>query len=263
MANAVIVSEAVRLLMSDPVLPNPLSVLEAGCGSTSDVEFLCDKRIVGIDIDGEQLAHNDVLDVKIQGDLQTHALPRNEFDVVVCVDVLEHMPYPEKAIANMIGSLKVGGYLLIAGPEPFSYKGFVAKYTPHSMRFLIFRLLTGRRPEELRRIHGNGQIFIPTYLKPVCSRRNLVSACERQGLRLIFQKGADGYSATGVLRPGLRPFIRAANTMTRCVEKLTNGRLELLLADFVVLLRKVGTIGAADDLSNRPVRSVSSGASLA
>ncbi len=238
MANATILNEAVQILMREPTLPKPVLVLEAGCGSTSDVELPCEKRIVGIDVDPEQLKHNDKVDTKIQGDLQTYELPRNEFDIVVCIDVLEHLPFPEKAIANIGRSLKLGGYLLIAGPEPYSYKGFVAKYTPHSMRHFIFKLLTGRPAQELRRIHGNGQIFIPAYLKPVCSRKNLVAAGQHIGLSVVFEKGADGYSKTGALRPALEPLLGAINLFTRAVEAITAGRINLLLADFVVLFKK-------------------------
>jgi SAM-dependent methyltransferase len=239
MAVQAIVNEAVDVLLSDLKQPKPVIVLEAGCGSTSDVELPFEKTVVGIDIDSEQLKHNDKLDSKIQGDLQTYELPRNAFDIVVCVDVLEHLPYPERAVANMSGSLKPGGYLLVAGPELYSYKGLVAKYTPHSMRHLIFRLVTGRPAQELRRIHGNGQIFIPTYLRPVCSRRNLVVAGKRYGLNVVFEKGIDGYSRSELLRPIYKPFLGAVNLLTGLVEAVTGGRINLLLADFVVLMKKV------------------------
>jgi SAM-dependent methyltransferase len=194
---------------------------------------------VGIDVDSEQLNHNNLLDIKIQGDLQTYELPPNEFDLVVCVDVLEHLPFPERALANMSRSLKPGGYLLLAGPELYSYKGLAAKYTPHSMRFFIFKLLTGRPAPQMRRIHGNGQIFIPTFLKPVCSRRNLAKECKRHGLNVVFEKAADGYSRTGVLRPIFGHFLGIINSFTRFFEAITAGRVNLLLADFVILFKKV------------------------
>src|SRR5947208_394197 len=176
MADAAVITEAVQVLMSHPAFPTPALVLGAGCGSTSDVYLPFEKKVAGIDIDEEQLKHNDRIEIKIQGDLQTYELPQNEFDIVVCVDVLEHLPFPGKALANMSRSVKPGGYLLIAGPEPYSYKGFVAKYTPHSMRFFIHKLITGKDARETRRIHGNGQIFFPTYMKSVCSLKNLVAA---------------------------------------------------------------------------------------
>ena len=101
MADPTIITEAVQVLMRDPTLPKPALVLEAGCGSTSDVYLPFEKKVAGIDIDEEQLKHNDRIEIKIQGDLQTYELPQNEFDIVVCVDVLEHLPFPGKALANM------------------------------------------------------------------------------------------------------------------------------------------------------------------
>jgi SAM-dependent methyltransferase len=237
MADPAIITEAVQILMHDPTLPKTVMVLEAGCGSTSDVNMPFEKKIVGIDIDAEQLRHNGRVETKIQGDLQTYELPPNEFDLVACVDVLEHLPFPEKALVNMSKSVKPGGYLLIAGPEPYSYKGLVAKYTPHLMRHFIHELLTGRPVRESRRIHGNGEIFFPTYLKPICSLKNLVVAGEQHGLKVVFEKAFDVHSSG--LRSAYRPFLGAVNLFTRCVEVVTAGRINLLLADYVVLLKKV------------------------
>jgi SAM-dependent methyltransferase len=237
MADGAIITEAVQILMHDPSLPETVMVLEAGCGSTSDVNLPFGKKIVGIDIDAEQLRHNDRVETKIRGDLQTYELPPNQFDLVACVDVLEHLPFPEKAFVNMSRSVKPGGYLLIAGPEPYSYKGLIAKYTPHSMRHFIHELLTGRSVRESRRIHGNGQIFFPTYLEPICSLKNLVVVGERYGLKVVFEKAFDVHSAG--LRPAYKPFLGAVNLFARCVEVVTGGRIKLLLADYVLLLKKV------------------------
>jgi SAM-dependent methyltransferase len=237
MADPSIISEAVKVLMDDPLLRTPVMVLEAGCGSTSDVNLPFSKKVVGIDIDADQLRTNDRVETKIQGDLQTYELPQNEFDLVACVDVLEHLPFPEKAFLNISRSVKPGGYLLIAGPEPYSYKGLVAKYTPHSMRSFILEFLTGRKVAEIRRHHGNGEIFFPTYLKPICSLKNLVAAGETHGFRVVYEKAFDVHSAA--LRPAYQPFLGAVKLFTRAVQKLTGGRINLLLADFVVLLKKV------------------------
>jgi len=238
MADPAVITEAVQVLMRDLELTKPAMVLEAGCGSTSDVYLPFKKRVTGIDIDAEQLKHNDRIEMKIQGDLQTYELPQNQFDIVACVDVLEHLPFPEKAFANMSRSVKPGGYLLIAGPEPYSYKGFLARYTPHSMRFFVHKLITGTDARETRRIHGNGQIFFPTHLKPICSLKNLVAAGKRCGLEVAFEKAFDVHSS-GV-RVAYKPFLGAVNVFTRCVEAVTAGRINLLHADYVLLFKKVG-----------------------
>jgi len=236
MADGATINEAVQVLMRDPALPKPVLVLEAGCGSTSFLELPCEKRMVGIDIDAEQLVHNDKVERKIQGDLQTYDLPQDTFDLVACVDVLEHLPFPEKALANMSRSVKPGGYLLIAGPEPYSYKGLVAQYTPFSMRSVIHKLITGTDAHKDRVTHGNGQLFFPTYMRPACSLRNLVSIVNRFGMDVMFEKALDVHSSR--VRNAYKPFLGAVNLFTRGVEAVSAGRINLLLADYVILFKK-------------------------
>jgi SAM-dependent methyltransferase len=236
MADRTIIAEAVEVLLRDPALPRPVVILEAGCGSASEVLMPFEKKIVGIDIDAAQLEHNDLVEKKIQGDLQTYDLPQNAFDLVACVDVLEHLPFPEKALANMSRSVKPGGYLLVAGPEPYSYKGLVAQYTPLSMRFAIHKLITGIDAREIRRTHGNGQIFFRTYMKPACSLKRLVHAAQGWGLGVVFEKAFDVHSSR--VRAAYKPFLGAVNWFTRGVEALTGGRINLLLADYVLLFKK-------------------------
>ena len=216
--------------------PRQVVILEAGCGSASEVVLPFEKRIVGIDIDAEQLKHNDAVEQKIQGDLQTYDLPQNAFDLVTCVDVLEHLQFPEKALANMFRSVSPED-TWVAGPEPYSYKGLVAQYTPHSMRFVIHKLITGIDAPEIRRTHGNGQVFFPTYLKPACSLKNLVGAAQRCGLEVVYEKAFDVHSS--MIRAAYKPFLVAVNLFARWVEALSAGRINLLLADYVLLLKKV------------------------
>jgi SAM-dependent methyltransferase len=236
MADPRIIAQAVEIIAHNPALPKPVTVLEAGCGSTSDVSLPFENKIVGIDVDIEQLNHNERIQTRIHGDLQTYDLPPNNFDLVACVDVLEHLPRADKAFANISRSVKPGGYLLIAGPEPYSYKGLVAKYTPHSMRYFIHHLITGKSIAETRRIHGNGEVFFPTYMRPICSLKNLVDAGTSSGLKVVFEKAFDAHSAG--LAPVYKPFLGIVNIFTKFVKAVTGGRIDLLLADYVVLLQK-------------------------
>ena len=235
MAEATFLTEAVRTLTSDQALLEPVKVLEAGCGSTSHVDWPFERSIVGIDIDRKQLDLNDSLDRKILGDLQTHELPAGEFDLAVCVDVLEHIPDPEAAFKNIAKSVRIGGYILIGGPEPYSYKGFAAKHTPPWVRPLIFRLLTGK-PHTVLLVDGVHRVFFPTFLRPFCSHRRLLESAASLHLSVVYDNAYDAHSES--LAGWYKPFVGLVKVFTRWIETLTGGKVNLLLADYVVLLRK-------------------------
>lgn len=118
-----------------------LRVLDAGCGKALHVRLGEDPWMVGIDIAAEQLEKNELLDEQILGDLQTHPLDPDSFDVVVCWDVLEHLNRPMLALDNMVHSLRSDGLLVIAGPNPFSLKGLLTKLTPFAFHRIAYRRL--------------------------------------------------------------------------------------------------------------------------
>ncbi|MBN1803931.1 MAG: class I SAM-dependent methyltransferase [Sedimentisphaerales bacterium] len=53
-------------------------------------------------------------DVKILDDL--NLIPKNAFDVVICLDVLEHVPDPHEFVKNIAGYLKPDGRLIVHAP---------------------------------------------------------------------------------------------------------------------------------------------------
>jgi SAM-dependent methyltransferase len=65
------------------------------------------------------------------GDLQTYPLPEDEFDVVVCWDVLEHIPHPYEGLRNLVRAVRPGGLLVIGFPNALSLKGLITKFSPH------------------------------------------------------------------------------------------------------------------------------------
>lgn len=235
MVDKLVLEKASEYIESEPGLNPALLVLEAGCGSAQHVRIPFSHKLVGIDIDTEQLENNRALDEKILGDLQTFELPRAAFDLVICVDVLEHLRHPGRAMENLTQCLRPNGYMLIAGPEPYSFKGFVAKYTPHFLRRLIFRVLTG----ESYKILLKGQVqktFFPTYLKPLSSRKNLIKWAKQNGFTIVYEDAYDSHT------DNLYKVHKFSVTLFRAVNglvlSLTRGKTNLLLADYVLLLRK-------------------------
>jgi SAM-dependent methyltransferase len=130
------ISERVNYLLKDH---SSIRLLEAGCGSATYVNFKQVIESVGIDISKEQLARNAFIKEKIHGDIQTFPLPLEEFDVVICWDVLEHLPDPMMALKNFFKTLRKRGILILAFPNLLSFKGFLTKLTPFWFHNLFYR----------------------------------------------------------------------------------------------------------------------------
>ncbi|MGE5314913.1 MAG: class I SAM-dependent methyltransferase [Acidobacteriota bacterium] len=122
---------------------NPRRVLEAGCGSASHIQFPEGTILSGIDISLKQLERNSHMHEKIVGDIQTYRLPENAYDMVVCWDVLEHLPEPEKALINFFRTVNEGGIVLMASPNVFTLRGLITKFTPHWFHVFYARKIAG------------------------------------------------------------------------------------------------------------------------
>src|ERR1700677_2020333 len=119
----------------------PLRVLDAGAGADLRLKLPPDAEITGIDISKDILTSNPALSERIIGDLQTYPLTADAFDVVVCWDVLEHLADPVSAVSNMSNALAKGGLLVIGGPNVWSTKGLLTKFTPHRFHVFVYRHL--------------------------------------------------------------------------------------------------------------------------
>ena len=156
-------------------------VLEAGCGSTSHLGISGFSKVVGIDISEMQLERNDYLDDKLLGDIQTYNLPKNAFDLIVCWDVLEHLPRPEDALANMGNSLRKGGLMIIAAPNLLSLKGIVTKLTPYAAHKWFYHRIIG---DKRRAAEGFNQFA--TYLRRSMTPRGVRRFARSKGFACRF-----------------------------------------------------------------------------
>lgn len=99
-------------------------LLDVGCwtGQFEQLAIKDAKEIVAIDPGKEAIeyAKSRVPKAKFMvGTLETLKLPKNSFDVVVLLDVLEHLPKntEEKTLKKIYGLLKRGGYFMITTPS--------------------------------------------------------------------------------------------------------------------------------------------------
>jgi SAM-dependent methyltransferase len=120
-------------------------VLEAGCGSSTWIPMGPNAYVVGVDISEKQLQRNRLLAEKIVGDIQRYVPQKADFDVVICWDVLEHLPHPNQAIHNLIHSIKPGGIVILAAPNLYSLKGLLAKFTPYWFHVWVYRHIIGSK----------------------------------------------------------------------------------------------------------------------
>src|ERR1700716_1001045 len=109
-----------------------LAIYEAGGGSTSflPLDVLRRAHVTVVDIDEEQIRNNDYAQERILGDVQTYRFAPGSFDLVICYNVIEHLPDVEAALLRFCESLKQGGLILIGAPNPKSLSGIVTTHTP-------------------------------------------------------------------------------------------------------------------------------------
>ena len=85
-----------------------LSIYEAGGGSTSflPLNVLRRAHVTVVDIDEDQICNNDYAQEAILGDIQTHRFPPASFDLIICYNVIEHVPDVEAALSGFCEALK-------------------------------------------------------------------------------------------------------------------------------------------------------------
>lgn len=154
--------------VADRLFPGgePITVLEAGCGSATHVRLGNNARIVGIDISEDQLARNTYVSQKIVGDIQTYDFDEGSFDLIMCWDVLEHLPHPEKALKSFARAVKPGGVILLALPNVYSLKGLITNFTPHRFHVWVYRNVY-KNPNAGKPGHAPFPTFLRRSVSPV------------------------------------------------------------------------------------------------
>jgi SAM-dependent methyltransferase len=120
-------------------------VLEAGCGARSHLAYPRGARVAGVDILRSQLARHEGTRAVAQGDVTALPVATASQDLVVCWDVLEHLPAPERALAEIGRVLKPGGLAVLALPNIMSLKGLITRLTPWWFHVWVYRRVLGDR----------------------------------------------------------------------------------------------------------------------
>jgi len=106
----------------------PANTLDVGCARGFFVQALQDKGINARGMDVSRYAINNCAEgmrCYLQHGNAEKKFPyfANSFDVVTCMECIEHLETPELAIAEMRRVLRTGGYVLIASPKRTIWRG--------------------------------------------------------------------------------------------------------------------------------------------
>jgi ubiquinone/menaquinone biosynthesis C-methylase UbiE len=125
-------------------IPPDNTILDAGAGELQYKKYCSHLKYVSQDFAqyngkgnniGLQTKEWDNSQLDIVSDIINIPLPNNSFDAIMCIEVLEHIPEPAKAIMELSRLLKIGGKLIITAPfcsmthfAPYHYATGFNKY---------------------------------------------------------------------------------------------------------------------------------------
>lgn len=163
-----------------------VKILEAGCGSISKVRFKPDSYIVGIDVSSKQLERNTVIHEKLLGDIQHYDFNSEEFEVIMCWYVLEHLKKPDIALKNLSKALKKGGILILGVPNLFSLKGLITRFSPHWFHVFVYRHIYRKKDAG-----KDDNAPFKSFIKLSISKNSLIKFAAKNGYKIVHLETPD------------------------------------------------------------------------
>lgn len=225
---------AVHGILGTRLPTGKLAIYEAGGGSTSflPLDVLRRAHVTVVDIDEDQIRNNDYAQETILGDIQSWRFASGSFDLVICYNVIEHVPDVAAALSGFCESLKPGGLILIGAPNPKSLSGVVTKFSPHWFHVWFYRHVRGDK-----KAGQPGQAPFPTHFHPLVTLSNLEAFARAHGLDLIYRKEYESprYPEMRARQPLFAALIDAAAVV---INALLPGKGDVRHGDYHVILRK-------------------------
>jgi 2-polyprenyl-3-methyl-5-hydroxy-6-metoxy-1,4-benzoquinol methylase len=137
-------------LIDNVHIPKKTRVLDAGCGFGIFTKLMHEKlgvhNICGFDFSSVAIAKARAKHAGV--DFFTHDIydPLDgEYDVITCMETIEHLTDPEAAVRNLTGSLSSKGVLFLTVPDGRidHYKNHINFWSPESWKIFVNRLSQG------------------------------------------------------------------------------------------------------------------------
>jgi hypothetical protein len=152
--------------------------------------------------------------------------------VIICCDVLEHLPRPELALRSLFEALDDDGIVVLELPNVLSLKGLVTKLTPH--RFHVWVLRTFLNYQNAGK---PGFAPFPTFLRSSIAPRRLLEFCVAHGMKPAHVDVYEGPAITQLRQRSPMAF-RLYTLAVRTLNAIALGRHDFGLSDVSVVLRR-------------------------
>lgn len=155
-------------------------ILDAGCGKGRFARVMTGEGadVTGLDLSQNLLREAQTLQgsVFLQGSTTALPFPAETFDCVLSVEVIEHVPDAERAVAEMVRVLKKGGKITIVDKN----------------RLAILRVMWKKYREVRNRwMYPRGFPFTERWFYPWEVRRMLARYCRTTGIRYLGENVED------------------------------------------------------------------------
>jgi SAM-dependent methyltransferase len=212
-----------------------LKVLDAGCGSDSWLFDLTACHVTGIDVSLKQMDRNSLIKTRIRADLHAYEneVWLDSFDLILCLDVLEHLQDPRLVIEKFMSWVKPDGRIVLAYPNPQSLKGRVTRHSPHIFHKLFYKISIGTPFSADRDDKGP----FNTFLRPDIELLKLLSLLEARSFKVDLLVSIESYQNKLIKRYLSAPLV---NRLNKLFLRELSAYLDASATDFILVASRTG-----------------------
>jgi SAM-dependent methyltransferase len=187
--------QIIRAELDQLPLPSDAQILDAGCGSGRTLQELADYgTVAGLELspDAAEVARGRGLGEVQVGRVEELPWPSDNFDLITCLDVIEHVPDDRVALRELRRVSKPGGWLLVTVPAYqwlWSYHDVANEHYRRYERATLHAAVTGAGWRVERMTSFNTLLFPPAAAVRLAKRRWRRNGAGQEDERFDLQLG--------------------------------------------------------------------------